>query len=673
VLIDGRKYWREKDGWYVNFVGDVLPMRYEWRMWGCRYWQRGYFGGGDPYYRVGEVTGRTKRLIKQQDGTYTLIENPKDKNVANTFKKFNDGFYDVLLINESGSTGASAHSSIRYADQRPRVMIVHQVELDVNTEVQKRGRINRTGMVNYPTYVYIVSKIPSEIRRLLMLAKKLRKLDANTTGNQKQSEKLSEIKDNKGNAIQDIMNKYGDEVLNVFLEDPAHSQYTIYQKSDEAKGRGVLSGELEIESFVREIELARADEQKYFFDTINQLYIQKVEEKKQEGINDLETEILDLRASIKNRSILIQGENTSPFNSSVYAEDIFGFVQDNPLSKDEVDAFQLKLSSGRDPVEFYEEIKEDFKIVQEKTLEQIIKDIEVPDYKSAATEEEKDKIKQAYDNKIKKVTESFNKDKKKISDYLNFFKPNMPVAIPTIEEDCYETDESGNPKKVIEFNNGKFIGVKITSAAKHKYSPMNIEFVFCQLNGKPKVSYKPTTKGSFVLDAIMEKTKYIENFRLVSINNWVVDKNTRRLHRIITGNLIQGYSVAEDLITKYPESYGKSLEFLKFTTTYEGSIRYGIRMKMTPFKEIDVKASKTVYNINQQQFMDLLLSPDSLFVAVNSAQTVMFDCYNRQIYIRIFGGTTRKSKGEAFWVMSVHPPRPITSVVIFCRFLGQVS
>lgn len=45
VLIDGRKYWREKDGWYVNFVGDVLPMRYEWRMWGMRYWHRGYLGG----------------------------------------------------------------------------------------------------------------------------------------------------------------------------------------------------------------------------------------------------------------------------------------------------------------------------------------------------------------------------------------------------------------------------------------------------------------------------------------------------------------------------------------------------------------------------------------------------------------------------------------------------
>ena len=45
MLIDGRKYWKEKDGWYVNFVGNVLPNNYQWRMWGFRHWHRGYLGG----------------------------------------------------------------------------------------------------------------------------------------------------------------------------------------------------------------------------------------------------------------------------------------------------------------------------------------------------------------------------------------------------------------------------------------------------------------------------------------------------------------------------------------------------------------------------------------------------------------------------------------------------
>lgn len=45
MIINGKKYWKEKEGWYVNFKGDVLPSNYQWRMWGFRYWHRGYLGG----------------------------------------------------------------------------------------------------------------------------------------------------------------------------------------------------------------------------------------------------------------------------------------------------------------------------------------------------------------------------------------------------------------------------------------------------------------------------------------------------------------------------------------------------------------------------------------------------------------------------------------------------
>ena len=98
---------------------------------------------------------------------------------------FNSGDYDVLLINQSGSTGSSAHASKDFKDQRQRAMIVHQFELDINTEVQKRGRINRTGQVNLPEYYYITSDIPTEKRLMTMLKAKLKSLDANTTGSQK--------------------------------------------------------------------------------------------------------------------------------------------------------------------------------------------------------------------------------------------------------------------------------------------------------------------------------------------------------------------------------------------------------------------------------------------------------------------------------------------------------
>ena len=82
-------------------------------------------------------------------------------------------------------------------------MIVLQPELDINREVQKRGRINRTGQVYKPIYDYINSAIPAEQRLTMMLQRKLKSLDANTTSNQKQSKTLLESPD--------FLNKYDKE------------------------------------------------------------------------------------------------------------------------------------------------------------------------------------------------------------------------------------------------------------------------------------------------------------------------------------------------------------------------------------------------------------------------------------------------------------------------------
>ena len=261
-------------------------------------------GEGSEFFKVGEVTGRKFTLNKQEDGKYKLETNKKPKNKGTTFKKFNNGFYDVLLINESGSTGEDAHSSSKFADQRPRVMIIHQVELDVNTEVQKRGRINRTGQVNYPNYIYAVSRIPSEIRRLLMLVRKLRSLDANTTANQKQSSKLSAIRDSFGNEIQDVINKYGDEVLDEFLSVAENGKYLKYKPTEEQDKINAMTNNYVIETFVRNLELSLSEEQEYFYNTINALYTNLVDAYKEAGTYDLETNIVDLKASIKNRMIV---------------------------------------------------------------------------------------------------------------------------------------------------------------------------------------------------------------------------------------------------------------------------------------------------------------------------------------------------------------------------------
>jgi hypothetical protein len=180
-------------------------------------------------YTVAEVTGRGTELQFLKPGSMTaMVKNRKRENVSDAFRKFNNNQVDVLLINQSGSTGASAHAIVTprvpLDKVKQRVMIVLQPELDINREVQKRGRINRTGQVYKPIYDYINSAIPAEQRLTMMLQRKLKSLDANTTSNQKQSKTLLESPD--------FLNKYGDHVvvdylkenpeINAILGDPAN-------------------------------------------------------------------------------------------------------------------------------------------------------------------------------------------------------------------------------------------------------------------------------------------------------------------------------------------------------------------------------------------------------------------------------------------------------------------
>jgi len=135
-------------------------------------------GHKDKYFKVAEVTGRKQRLRFEDDNA--IVQSFRSDS-EKAFRLFNAGDYDVLLINQSGSTGASAHASAAFKDQRQRAMLIHQFELDINTVVQILGRINRTGQVVLPEYHYMTSDIPMEKRLLTMLKAKLKSLDANTT------------------------------------------------------------------------------------------------------------------------------------------------------------------------------------------------------------------------------------------------------------------------------------------------------------------------------------------------------------------------------------------------------------------------------------------------------------------------------------------------------------
>lgn len=176
--------------------------------------------GFEQNIRFEECTGRARQLeYLSPEGNDEFVNAtvvPRKKRHSNhIYNDFQNNKLDVILINACGAIGASAHAvataEVPVDKVRQRKMLIVQNDLDVNIDLQKRGRINRTGQVENipPLYEYIITAIPSEKRLNMMLRAKLRSLSANTTANQDQDKRQADFID--------ITNKYGNVVTHDFL------------------------------------------------------------------------------------------------------------------------------------------------------------------------------------------------------------------------------------------------------------------------------------------------------------------------------------------------------------------------------------------------------------------------------------------------------------------------
>ncbi len=161
--------------------------------------------------RADEITGRTERIdYSTNPPTYARrMSGPSER--IRVVDAFNSGEIDVVILNQSGSTGISLHSSERFKDQRRRNMIIAQPEANIDVFMQTLGRVFRTGQVVPPTYQLILSDLPAEKRPAAVLAKKMSSLNANTTA--------SRDSDTTFKNIPDFLNKHGDSVAAQVMED----------------------------------------------------------------------------------------------------------------------------------------------------------------------------------------------------------------------------------------------------------------------------------------------------------------------------------------------------------------------------------------------------------------------------------------------------------------------
>ncbi len=564
-------------------------------------------------YKVGELTGRQTEFVYNENGTVTKVKRA-DTDKKKLARDFNDGKIDALILNKSAATGISLHASSKYKDQKKRVMIVAQQQLDVNDEVQMRGRIDRTGQVARGAYEYVVSLIPAEQRLLMMFKAKLKSLDANTTSSQKS--KFNEME------VSDITNKYGDKVVREYMAehldlyarmaDPFGWEKThgddlsrIDPQTLVASGSGVGDGEAgaDASKLLGRMALLRVSEQEKMLQEIGELYANEIQRLNEMGENDLEITELPLKAKTLHKEVWKQGAEPggdNAFADNTYIEKVNMAILKKPMKASEVKASQEGLTGGKT----WDEYKTEKKAAVKEYFDQKIAD-ETQKYEEravkAATKAKEKYIKDAKkgqkdsgmsDEQIEKMAgyqyENIYKQEK---DKLNDVEKNLKAKAEMFERvlDTFDTNgafvlpmDMNNPNELSGFGNsyGRLIDIKITD----NYSPNASSVSFATLDGRRKITFPIAGKvGSGenkvdIIGSIDRMTKQAagmgdSHLRVLNQNfdNWdrLTSNESRKNGYIVTGNLMQALVDSKD--------QGLGGQLVKYTTD-TGEVKTGILM-----------------------------------------------------------------------------------------------
>jgi len=531
-----------------------------------------YGMASSTFYKFAEGTSR-KYMLKRENGVLIFKKNDRIKSTTRVFRAFNDGAVDVMLINVVASTGGSAQSSpAEGIDTRPRNMFIVQFELDINIEVQKRGRINRTGQLNSPTYTYIISQIPVELRKYLMFRKKLRKLDANTSADQTASAKTAEMTDAKGNPIEDIFNHYGFEVFKTdFIELPSYVAYNAifnglsFREKSVSQSNTAEKDEVNVahfDAFVRELELYPSKFQERFFDVMNEKYIEKKRLLKLQGEWQEELEAQNYKASLKQQVLTQLNSGSTVFSRPLFIADYYTLESRKPWSKDKVVQRMSELATfegkAMTPDEFYVKFIDDYIKESQKSVDELYKDLQTrkPLKSDFPDDESFNESVAIFDARTSARIREYKDDISLVKGFLAKFRPGMAVL------------HEGIP--------GKFVGYKILdTGTKFKYTKGSIEFQFCFLSKFPILHLKLSSTLE-ELTMISQSILYF-NYDEISkkVQEWKPNLDRRQIRRFLTGNILSGVVEAQ---SKKDKDEIKSWALQRFTNI-DGSINTAIELK----------------------------------------------------------------------------------------------
>lgn len=513
-------------------------------------------------YSVAEVTGRKYELQVNLKTGMGLVQTRKKVNTNDAFREFNNNEVDVLLINQSGSTGASAHAiptdKVPESEVKQRVMIVLQAELNINTEVQKRGRINRTGQVHKPIYDYMISAIPAEQRLMMMLQKKLKSLDANTTSNQKQSTSIFDVPD--------FLNKYGDRVIVEYLQENEDVNHLIgdplsLKETNNPEPEGAshkVSGRVAVLS---------TKMQKDFYQEITTRYQDYVEYLKQTGDYDLEVEALNLETeTIETRIVKVGKGGESAFGDDSVLETVEANVLKKPFTARELENLVKEALEGMRAESLQQKLTRKFEsFIENKRLEEIGKQKEkyevlikgIPQEKKLlrvlekkgeseylkAQSDRREELENTMQKALNKVEKQYGNRQEYLSRIFQFFQVGKKIKYPI------ETFDGGSFSVL-----AVSLGFVIDEKKKNPYAPSSVRLRLA-IAGSQKYLAIPASYTKDI-NAIIGVSSGISSQSITdTLNEWetTIQANStdRATRHIITGNLLQAFSDFRGKLVSY--------------------------------------------------------------------------------------------------------------------------
>lgn len=586
----------------------------------------------DAGFDTVEITGRGTMFEMNEEMTEgTFVINDRGDKIK-AINKFNNNPGVAAIINRAGSTGISMHSSTKFQDTSQRSMYILQNDLNINVVVQILGRVYRANQLNKPIYNLLTSTLPAEQRMFMMNAKKLKSLDANTSGNQKQSKSLVDIPD--------FLNKYGDQVVYEYLQENPGLNIMI---GDPLKiGNNGDGEDVEKQNAAHrvtgKIQILPSEMQEEFNKDVVDRYEQLIEYLNSTGSNDLMVTSEELKAIIKKKQVTIGGQGgISSFGTDTILNTAEVNILRRPFNKKELDEELAKV-----PENHVNDLRNEMaKGIQKRVDEQIEKTREENEEKrkalrkkvnekeglSVEDKEREYKLKEAEiteheEFRIQALENVADQNRNRFMRYMNYFYPGRVVEVPFSDEEQLDA---------VRMNKGVFISFDVNMSKPNPWIPSNFQLKFATTDSR-RMFRIPASKTNHV-DAVIGNSYHLSEREIQNtLENWDDQKKarTREIRHVVTQNVLQGMNTYKR---------GRLIQF----TMKDGTIERGVLMP-----ENWIAPSNDMARIPIKQAANIIkaLSPYDLVESYNGDVMIKKLTFSDpQMYeIRVPSSTKRGSK-----------------------------